>query len=130
MKLKLWILLYGFMILTTSCKKKNKEFTTDFLIGKWSQFDGTTTESGITKNDFLLSSAIKYDFDKNGTINLGFETPDNMLWKINENNNLLIGIDKQFAEYMPKIEADTILILSREHKGKIFSYYFRKGWLE
>tara|TARA_A100000171_G_scaffold50170_1_gene60888 strand:+ start:68 stop:460 length:393 start_codon:yes stop_codon:yes gene_type:complete len=130
MKLKLGVLLCGIMILIFSCKSQNKELTTEFLIGKWSKYDGTTTENGITKNDFLPSSPIKYKFEKDGTINIGFETPDKMVWKINENNNLLIGTDKQFAEYTLKIETDTTLILSREHKGKIFSYYFRKGWAE
>lgn len=111
-------------------KVKIKILRLIFTIGKWSQYDGETTKNGVTKRDFLPSSAIKYDFMENGTINFVFETPDKMEWKLNEQNNLLIGIDKKFAEYKPKIETDSTMILSRDYKGKIFSYYFKKGWSE
>ena len=131
MKLKLLILLNGiFLISIFSCKSQNTNLTSEFLIGKWSQYDGTTTENGITTTDFLPSSAIKYDFKKNGTISLVFETLGKMEWKLDKLNNLQIGIDKKFAEYKPKIESDSTMILSREHKGKVFSYYFKKGWTE
>ncbi len=131
MKLKLRILISGIILISVlSCKSQDPELTPEFLFGKWSQYDGTTTENGITKNDFLPSSAIKYDFSENGTINVRFEIEDKMEWKLNEQNDLLIGIDKIFAEYKPKIENDSILILSREYKGKNFSYYFKKGWSE
>lgn len=129
MKLKLLIILNGIILISfLSCNGQNKKLTSDFLIGKWSQFDGETTENGITKRDFTLSSAIKYDFNENGTISLVYETPNEMEWKLNEQNNLLIGIDKNFAEYKPKIETDSTMILSRDYKGKTFSYYFKKGW--
>lgn len=49
-------------------------------------------------------------------------------WKLYGQNDLSIGIDNKFAEYKPKIESDSLIILSREYNGKIFSYYFKKGW--
>ena len=131
MKLKLLILLNGiFLISFLTCKSQDANLTSEFLIGKWSQYHGTTTENGIAKTDFLPSSAIEYDFKKKGTISLVFKTPGKMEWKLDKLNNLQIGIDKKFAEYKPKIESDSTMILSREHKGKIFSYFFKKGWAE
>lgn len=76
MKLKFFILLNGIILISLlSCKSQHKNLTSKVLIGKWSQYDGTTTENKITKTDFIPSSAIKYDSSEKGTINIGFEIP-------------------------------------------------------
>lgn len=113
------------LLLFVSCKPQ-KELTTEYLIGKWEQYDGTKTENGATINDFLPATAIEYEFVKNGTINVGVKIEKKMAWKIEEPNKLLIGLDEKFAEYKGEIKSDTIMILSREYKGNTFSYHFKK----
>ena len=131
MNLKFRILLNGLILISVlSCKSQSQELTSDFLIGKWAQYDGTITENGITKKDSLtlLASPILYDFKVDGIIELGYGIEEKMDWKISTGNKLLIGIDNQFADYKSDIKSDSTIILSREYKDKIFSYHFKRGW--
>ena len=116
------------LIICVSCNQNNQTITAKHVVGKWSQYDGTTTKNGNTTHDFYPSNAIRYDFKENGILNAGLDSEDDLDWKLTEDDELLIESDGIVAIYKSHIESDSIMILSREFDGSTFHYYFRKGW--
>ena len=128
--MRIFISLVLLLLSIVSCKNQQIDLKTDFLIGKWTSYNSTTTENGITKTDSLFVAPIYYEFLENGLAKTGLKLMDTLEWKISSKNELSIGLNGKFAKYSTEIKSDSILILSRNYKTKTFSYNFKRGWAE
>ena len=124
------VFLISFVLLIIGCKSQRMDLKADYLIGKWTSYNSTTTENGITTTDSLFVVPIYYEFQENGIARTGLKLIDTLEWKVSSKNELSIGLDGKFAKYSSKIESDSLFALIRGFRNKTFTYRFKRGWAE
>jgi len=125
------VILLSVTLLAFTCSQTPGKFKLDnsYITGKWIHFHGKTVQNGDTTNN-QIQTEVYYNFNSNGLINIkGTDNP--LFWSVETTGNKLFISEKpasKKAEYNIHIIDKDKFVQSKKHNGKIFLYYFKRGW--
>ena len=108
------LLILGFLLLASSCNKKNPE-----IYGKWRLVESRISSSGKTISSAERQGTVEAIFATNGVFTTTFKGQRVNFFSFTIENNELI-IDGQKTEF--KIKKDTLFLVTNKTQGIVYVY--------